>query len=129
MILVRLEPPGCGGRAWPAASPSIQIHVAALGEQPLWQGWLPPEFAHKRMKVLLSGRHWVGLLMTNFLKVWIFFPPFARSVRACPRFHTVCSLYVRTDGFNLIFYLVLQQIKLKLQDMLPLQFKREKKIK
>lgn len=45
----------------------------------------------------------------------------------CVCFHTVCSLYVVTDGFSLIFYLVLQKIKLKLDDMLPLQFKRQKK--
>lgn len=47
----------------------------------------------------------------------------------CVCFHTVCSLYVVTDGFSLIFYLVLQKIKLKLDDMLPLQFKRQKKKK
>lgn len=44
-------------------------------------------------------------------------------------FHTVSSLYVLTDGFRLIFYLVLQKIKLKLDDMLPLQFTRGKKNK
>lgn len=44
----------------------------------------------------------------------------------CACVHTVCSLYVLTDGFSLIFYPVLQKIKLKLDDMLPLQFKREK---
>lgn len=46
-------------------------------------GWLPPKFAHKRIKALLSGRHWVGLLMINFFKEWIFFHLCARSVRAC----------------------------------------------
>lgn len=44
----------------------------------------------------------------------------------CSRFHTVCSLYVLTDGFSLIFYLVLQETKLELGDMLPLQLKRER---
>lgn len=69
--------------------------------------------------------------MINFLKVWIF-PPFCKGVCvcvqahacACACVHTVCSLYVLTDGFSLIFYPVLQKIKLKLDDMLPLQFKR-----
>lgn len=54
-----------------------------------WQSWLPPESAHKRIKVLLSGRHWVGWLMRHFLKVWISPPPrFAKtSVRECWRSH------------------------------------------
>lgn len=48
-------------------------------------------------------------------------------VCVCSCFRTVRSLYVLTDGFGLIFYLMLQRIKLKLDDMLRLQFKREKK--
>lgn len=50
-------------------------------------------------------------------------------VCVCSCFRTVRSLHVLTDGFSLIFYLMLQKIKLKLDDMLRLQFRREKKIK
>lgn len=58
------------------------------------------------------------------------FPPFLQGLgreREKASFHTVSSLYVLTDGFRLIFYLVLQKIKLKLDDMLLLQFTRGKK--
>ena len=47
-LAARMEPQAVGGRAWPVASPRIPMQVAAtLGEQPLGQGWLPPESAIK----------------------------------------------------------------------------------
>lgn len=67
--------------------------------------------------------------MINFLEVWIAPPSYQECVCVCvcSCFRTVRSLYVLTDGFSLIFYLMLQEIKLKLDDMLRLQFRREKK--
>lgn len=47
----------------------------------------------------------------------------------CAPAFTVCSLNVLPDGFSLIFYLVLQETKLELGDMLPLQLKREREEK
>lgn len=93
----------------------------------MWQGWFPPESAHKRRKVLLSGRHWVGLLMINFLKVRIFFPLFARKDSEPAPAFTVCSLYVLTDGFSLIFYLMLEKIKLMICCLFNLQEEKNKK--
>lgn len=50
----------------PLPSLSIPIPVAAQGKSLCGSrqagrqaDWLPPESAHKRIKVLLSGRHWV----------------------------------------------------------------------
>lgn len=126
----RLEPQRCGGRVWPAASPQHPHPCGSSGKEPFvagrQAGWLPPESAHKRIKVLLSGRHWVGWLIIHFSKVW-FFPPLCKDVCSCvcgcACYRTVCRLYVLTDGSSLIFYPVLQKIKLKLSGWLPLRFK------
>lgn len=139
---LELEPQYCGGRVWLTASPQHPCACGSSGKEPFvadrqadrQAGWLLPESAHKRIKVLLSGRHWVGWLIIHFLKVWIF-PPFCKDVClcvcGCACYRTVYGLYVLTDGSSLIFYPVLQKIKLKLSVWLPLRLKGggEKKTK
>lgn len=102
---------GVGGGVWTPANPQHPHSCGSSGKEPLWQagrqaGSLLPESAHKRIKVLLSGRHWVRWLIIHFLKVWIF-PPFYEGVCACVSecdcHRTVCFLYVLTDGSSLVF--------------------------